>query len=107
MKYLEAGIAAADQLRAQQRVSLNLEARKREREIQRQADLARENAWRQARGLAVLKDVEELEPGDDPDPLLETTASMALEYSRIREANRQLLTRANKSGDTEAAAAKD
>ena len=39
MKYLEAGIAAADEMRAQQRVSLNLETRKREREAQRQAQL--------------------------------------------------------------------
>ncbi|MBN8281002.1 MAG: carboxy terminal-processing peptidase [Gammaproteobacteria bacterium] len=107
MKYLEANIAAAGQLRAQKGVSLNLETRKREREIQRQADLARENAWRQARGLGVVKAVDEVKPGEEPDPLLETAASVALEYSRLRGGSRQLVTQAGKPGDEATTAGKD
>ena len=86
MRYLEADIAAVDQLRAQQRVSLNLEDRKRERETQRKAQLDRANAWRASRGLAVVESVETLKPEEQPDPLLETAANMALEFSRISAA---------------------
>jgi carboxyl-terminal processing protease len=86
MRYLEADIAAVDQLRAQQRVSLNLEDRKRERETQRKAQLDRANAWRASRGLAVVESVETLKPEEQPDPLLETAANMALEFSRISTA---------------------
>jgi len=106
MKYLEAGIAAAGQMRAQQRVSLNLEARKRERQAQRDAQLKRENAWRGARGLAALDSVEKVKPGEEPDPLLETAANMTLEYSRIAAASRPLVTQA-KSDDAEAQPVKD
>ncbi len=101
MKYLEAGIAAAGEARAQQRVSLNLEARKRERETQRGAQLQRENAWRAARGLAAVESLDKVKPEDEPDPLLETAANMALEYSRIAAGGRPLLTQA-KSDDAEA-----
>jgi len=83
MRYLEADIAAVDQVRAQHRVSLNLEDRKLEREAQRKAQLDRENTWRTARGLAVVDSVEKLKPEDQPDPLLKTAANMALEFSRI------------------------
>ncbi len=106
MKYLEAGIAAAGEMRAQQSVSLNLETRKRERESQRQAQLERENAWRAARGLEALDSVEKVKPGEEPDPLLETAANMTLEYSRIASAGRPMVTQA-KSDDAEVAPVKD
>jgi carboxyl-terminal processing protease len=105
MKYLEAGIAAAGEARAQQRVSLNLEARKREREAQREAQLGRENAWRAARGLATLDSVEKVKPDEEPDPLLETAANMALEYSRIAGAGGPMVTQAK--SEAEVAAGKD
>jgi carboxyl-terminal processing protease len=106
MKYLEAGIAAADQMRTQQRVSLNLDARKREREAQRDAQLKRENTWRTARGMAVLDSVEKVKPEEEPDPLLETAANMTLEYSRIAGASRGLVTQAT-TGATETPVSKD
>ncbi len=105
MRYLEADIAAVDQQRAQQGVSLNLEARKQEREVQRKAQLTRENTWRTARGLTAVDSVEKVKPEDQPDPLLETAANMTLEFSRISSASGALLTQA-KSDDT-AAPAKD
>lgn len=99
MRYLEADIAAVNQLRTQQRVSLNLEARKQEREIQRKAQLDRENTWRTARGLSTVNSVEKLKPEDEPDPLLETAANMTLEFSRISAENRALVTQV-KSDET-------
>ncbi len=98
MKYLEAGIAAADQSRALERVSLNLEARRKERESERQAALARENTWRKARGLATISDVADAAPDETPDPLLDTAASMALEYSRLA-GGKQLVTQATSPAD--------
>ena len=103
MRYLEADIAAVDQLRAQQGVSLNLEARKQEREVQRKAQLTRENTWRTARGLNAVDSVEKVKPEDQPDPLLKTAANMTLEFSRISSGTGALLTQA-KSDDTAAPA---
>lgn len=103
MRYLAADIAAVDQLRTQQRVSLNLEARKQEREIQRKAELDRENTWRRARGLGTVDSVEKLKPEEQPDPLLETAANMTLEFSRIGAEGRALVTQV-KSDETTAPA---
>jgi carboxyl-terminal processing protease len=101
MQYLAADIAASDELRAREQVSLNLEVRKREREQMLKAQLDRENAWRAARGLAAVESVEKLKPEEQPDPLLETAASMALEFSRIGASGHALLTQAQ-SGSTPA-----
>lgn len=106
MKYLEAGIAAAGELRTQKRVSLNLETRKREREAQRVAQLERENAWRAARGLAAVEAVEKVKPEDVPDPLLETAANVALEYSRLAADGRPMVTQAQ-SGEPDTPARKE
>ena len=83
MRYLEADIAAVDRLRTQQSVSLNFQDRKQERDSLRKAQLDRENTWRTSRGLARLDSLEKLKPEDQPDPLLQTAANMALEFSRI------------------------
>ena len=103
MRYLEADIAAVDQLRQQPGISLNLETRKRERETQRKAQLIRENAWRTARGLTALDSVDKVKPEDQPDPLLKTAANMTLEFSRISAGGGALLTQA-KSEETTAPA---
>jgi len=94
MQYLEADIAASDQLRAREQISLNLEVRKREREQMLKAQLDRENAWRAARGLAAVDSVDKVNPDEQPDPLLETAATMALEFSRIGGSGHALLTQA-------------
>jgi carboxyl-terminal processing protease len=83
MRYLEADIAATEQLRSQRRVSLNLDARKREREQLLKAQLDRANAWRTARGLGAVESVDKLKPEDQPDPLLQTAANVTLEFARI------------------------
>ncbi len=106
MRYLEADIAAVDQLRTQQNVSLNLLDRKQERESQRKAQLDRENTWRTSRGLASLDSVEKLKPEDQPDPLLQTAANMTLEFSRISSGTAGAVVTQAKSEDT-AKAAKD
>jgi len=106
MVYLEADIAAVDQLRTQQGISLNLLDRKQEREGQRKAQLERANAWRTSRGLASLDSVEKLKPEDQPDPLLQTAANMALEFSRINAGTAGAVVTQAKSEDT-AKAAKD
>lgn len=98
MRYLAADIEATGELRSQQQVSLNLDARIREREALRQAQLDRENSWRTARGMAVLESIEKLKPEDQPDPLLQSAASMASELSRLTDAAKTLVTRA-KGGD--------
>ncbi|MDP2324146.1 MAG: carboxy terminal-processing peptidase, partial [Gammaproteobacteria bacterium] len=102
-QYLEADIAATGEIRAQEQVSLNLEARKLEREQLLKAQLDRENAWRSARGLTAVDSIEKRKPEEQPDPLLETAANMALEFSRIGASGRALLTQAQ-SGDTKAPA---
>ncbi len=106
MLYLEAGIAAVDQLRTQQSISLNLLDRKQERESQRKAQLERENAWRTSRGLAALESVEKLKPEEQPDPLLQTAANMALEFSRIKSGTAGTVVTQAKSEEA-AKAAKD
>ena len=94
MRYLEADIAASNQLRTQQRVSLNLETRKREREMLIKAQLARENTWRASRGLVAVDSVDKVKPDELPDPLLETAASVALEFSRIGPAGGAVVAQA-------------
>ncbi len=94
MRYLAADIEANSEFRTQRRVSLRLETRKQERETLREGQLARENAWRAARGLAALESIEKLKPEDQPDPLLQTAASMASELSRLIDGSKALLTQA-------------
>ncbi len=103
MQYLAADIAASGEIRAREKVSLNLEIRKHEREQLIKAQLERENAWRAARGLTAVDSIEKLKSEEQPDPLLETAANMALEFSRIGASGRALLTQAQ-SGDTPAPA---
>jgi carboxyl-terminal processing protease len=99
-QYLEADIAATGQLRAQQRVSLNIDERRREREQLLKDQLDRENAWRASRGLAAVDAIEKRKPEEQPDPLLETAANMALEFSRIGASGRALLTQAKSADST-------
>ena len=92
-RYLAADIEATGELRSQRQVSLNLEARIREREALRQAQLERENNWRTARGMEVLESIEKLKPEDQPDPLLQSAASIASELSRLTDTSKTLVTR--------------
>lgn len=74
-------VAAVDRLRQQKTVSLNLKARKTERESLDKDRLTRENARRTAHGLKPLATVEELDSAEAVDVLLgeasEIVADMA------------------------------
>jgi carboxyl-terminal processing protease len=90
--YLRSEMEAINQQRAIRSLSLNLEVRRRERETQREQQLARENAWRAARGLPAVDSLEKIKPEEQPDILLQAAADLATELSRLsNEAPRALL----------------
>jgi carboxyl-terminal processing protease len=93
MRHLKASIAAIDQIRSRKQISLNLAERKKERESEQRVQLQQENTRRTARGLATVESLDALKPDEQPDVLLQTAARVALEYSRISNANPGLLTR--------------
>lgn len=94
MRYLQADIAANENLRRQRSVSLNLEDRKRERETLKNEQLARENARRAAVGLPAVASVEDLKPEDQPDALRNAAARMASALAQTPGQGRSLLTQA-------------
>src|SRR5690606_27559568 len=81
-RWLVESIEAAEQMRDQTSLSLNLVERKAEREKQDAARLARENARRKANGLPVFATLEEMEKNASnedekvPDVLLERTTQI-------------------------------
>jgi carboxyl-terminal processing protease len=98
-RYLRAELAAASELRARTSVTVNLKARRDEREALRDAQLARENARREARGLPKVDSLDSLKPEDQPDVLKETAATLAWQLARVsRNSNGTLMTRA--TGDS-------
>ncbi len=96
-QYLLADIQAAETLRQQRTVSLNLEARRQERETQRLAQLTRENARREAIGLAAVASLDELDPTDQPDILVDNAARLVGEMARIGRGDSAVLTQATDS----------
>jgi carboxyl-terminal processing protease len=95
MRHLQADIAATQEIRTQKSVSLNLEDRKRERELLKSEQLARENARRSAVGLAPVDSMDKLKPEEQPDALLNAAARMASELSSVASSTgRSLLTQA-------------
>jgi carboxyl-terminal processing protease len=70
-RWLVADLAAAETVRKQTSLSLNLEARKQERERLEKERLARENARRAAQNLPALKNAEELADVKFPDTVLD------------------------------------
>lgn len=96
MLYLEATIAASGQLRSQQSISLNLETRKRERAAESKAQLERENSRRKGRNLPPLDSLDNLKAEDQPDPLLDTAASMASELARLTATPQALVSQSGK-----------
>ena len=100
MRHLEASIKDIDQLRSRKKISLNLMARKKERESEQRVQLARENTRRSAQGLPPVASLDELKPDEQPDVLLQTAARVASEYSRISNASQGLLTQSSPGGTT-------
>jgi carboxyl-terminal processing protease len=74
-------IGALEQMRNEKSVSLNLEQRKAERASRTEAQLARENARRQALGEPVLKSATEIK--DPPDAMLGEAAEITADLSQL------------------------
>jgi carboxyl-terminal processing protease len=70
-RWLVADLAAADAMRKQTSLSLNLQQRKEERERLERERLTRENARRAAQNLPALKNAEELADAKFPDTVLD------------------------------------
>jgi carboxyl-terminal processing protease len=70
-RWLVADLAAADVMRKQTSLSLNLQQRKEERERLERERLTRENARRAAQNLPALKNAEELADAKFPDTVLD------------------------------------
>ncbi|MBL8224443.1 MAG: carboxy terminal-processing peptidase [Chromatiales bacterium] len=99
-RYLRAELEAANDLRSRTSVSVNLKARRDERESLRQAQLDRENARRAARGLPKVDSLDSLKPEDQPDVLKDTAATLAWQLARVaRSTNGTMLTRASGAED--------
>src|SRR4051794_27277597 len=75
-RWLVADLAAAETVRKQTSLSLNLEQRKAERERLEKDRLARENARRSALSLPALKTSEELADAKFPDTVLDQAAEV-------------------------------
>lgn len=80
VRYLLSDIQAAAEFREQKSVSLNLQARKAEREKQRQERLDRENARRKAQGLQTVESLDEIKPEEQPDVLLNQSMQVLTDY---------------------------
>ncbi len=80
VRYLLSGIEAATQARAKTTVSLNIGKRLAEREQQRNEQLERENARRRAQGLEALASLDELDPEERPDVLLNQATQVLTDY---------------------------
>ena len=75
-RWLVADLAAADVMRKQTSLSLNLQTRKSERERLERERLTRENARRTAQNLPALKNSEELADAKFPDTVLDQAAEV-------------------------------
>ncbi len=84
-RYLVAGIEDIEEARSRKTVSLSINARKTEREQERERRLARENERRAARGLEPIGSIEELEESEAPDVHLDQAANIVTDLAVLRE----------------------
>ena len=94
MDYLLADIEAIDEMRSQNAVSLNIEARKLEREERREKRLQRENERRSAIGLDPIESLEDITEDEQPDILLEQAAEILTDLAGLNDTNTSMQTRA-------------
>lgn len=78
-------IEAYTELRSRKSVSLNLDARKRERDELRQTRLDRENQRRATVGQPALESIEALEELESPDVVLESAAEVIVDMARLSQ----------------------
>ena len=84
-QYLLEGIRDVEEARARTSMSLNIEARRAERESNLAKRLERENARRAALQLEPLASIEELEEAEAPDVHLDQAASIVTDLAILRE----------------------
>ncbi len=80
VRYLLSGIEAANHARETTSVSLNMDKRLAEREQQRKEQLDRENVRRRAQGLAALGSLDEINPDERPDVLLNQATQILTDF---------------------------
>ena len=90
--YLVQDIASLDEVRSQNSVSLNLEAREAELEERRLARLDRENLRRSTLGLESLTSLDELEEDERPDILLRQAAEIVTDLAMLQAGGAAVLT---------------
>ena len=81
--FLLESIDAANHMRAQTSVSLNIESRRAKQEQRRNERLQRENKRRTANGEEVLADNDALEESERPDILLDQAAEIVTDYAEF------------------------
>ena len=84
-QYLLEGIRDIEEARARKTLSLNIEARRQEREENLNRRLERENARRAALGLTPVANTEELEALEAPDIQLDQAAAIVTDLAMLRE----------------------
>jgi carboxyl-terminal processing protease len=94
MDYLLSDIAAIDEVRSQNTVSLNIEARKLEREARRAKRLERENERRLAIGLDPIESLEDISEDEQPDILLDQAAEILTDLAALNETDGSRQSRA-------------
>ena len=83
-RYLLDGIQDVAEVRAQTSVSLQMDARKKEREQELNRRLARENERRAALGMEPLANVDELDKLEAPDVQLDQAAAIVTDLAQLR-----------------------
>ena len=81
--FLIKNVDAANEIRSQNSVSLNIETRRTEQARRRDDRLVRENDRRQANGESLLENNEELESSEMPDVLLEQAVEIVTDYAAM------------------------
>jgi len=84
-------IETVEELRKQTTISLNLEARKAEQNERRTESLARENSRRAARGLEPVASLDDLDPDELPDVLLNQAAEILTEFATLNLADKNAI----------------
>jgi carboxyl-terminal processing protease len=84
-RYLLDGIQDVAEVRARTSVSLQMEARKKEREEELARRLARENERRSALSLEPLSNPEELDELEEPDVHLDQAAAIVTDLAELRQ----------------------
>jgi len=93
--FLLSDIAAIDEMRAQNTVSLNIDARKLEREERREQRLQRENERRLAVGLDSLESLEDISADEQRDILLDQAAQILTDLAGLSNTNASMQSRAS------------